>query len=140
DSTKLAAHILDAGSLGQFLENEGVNEENRTKSIAKFAEASFYAYRNGSTELIQAFEKLTPTTDSFLASKWDTLRIGILLPGDCMITPPGFICVEKMLNAHSIGIKIVLPMVHASTLQSAEILNNTLPKPGCTDSWTILLW
>ena len=57
-----------------------------------------------------------------------------------MITPPGFICVEKMLNAHSIGIKIVLPMVHASTLQSAEILNNTLPKPGCTDSWTILLW
>ena len=49
DSTKLAAHILDAGSLGQFLENEGVNEENRTKSIAKFAEASFYAYRTGST-------------------------------------------------------------------------------------------
>ena len=78
------------------------------------------------------FANLTPKDDRYLANKFETLRFGILLPGDMMVSPPGYMCVEKMLNSTSIGIRSSMPTVHMDTMKSVEILNSAVPSLGCT--------
>ena len=76
-------------------------------------------------DIIQGAENLNPESD--VLENLPSFRQACLLPGDLMLTPPGVMTVEKMINSHSMGIRANMHLLHAKCLESITCLDFLCP-------------
>ena len=87
--------------------------------------------------MVKALSTMTAASDQLQGMK--SFASGCLLPGDSVIVPAGVLMLEKLLNAHSIGMRAPIHMSHQQCGPSIKVLKKVAAEILCFGLLKLLL-